>query len=342
MDELVLSYYCEKVKEGGMARNLAFHNYFKKENKKIINLYSRYRLISILKLIYLILILKNKKIFLHGNIFISLLGLRYITLNLYIFFIERIIKRFSIQNKLIIEINDLNYEQAIDLNLRISKDYEGIEMKVLYNNIHNIYIYASKLMMEYAMKKYKLDEKKVFFILNGGINLEDIKSQKTKKLKFVYAGSLKRGKSIDKMLEIFKKLKHTDLYLLGEGGESLNINSENIYYLGNLEEKEAHNRIKEFDIGIIPYDQNKLYYNLCYPTKASFYITAGLPILSTDLKELRQHFDETICIFKNIEDWEKIIENLTLNNIKEMKKSVLEVNKKYTWDFLLKKLEEII
>ena len=131
---------------------------------------------------------------------------------------------------------------------------------------------------------------------------------------------------------------HNDKYnllLLGEDGEWLEDYDLplNVSYLGAVEEKEAHYIASKCDIGLIPYDETKLYYNIAYPTKLSFYITAGIPFLSTrvnETKKIQQKYN--IGFINEITDWRKTINNITLEKIKDMKFKISKIKEDFYWD----------
>jgi hypothetical protein len=148
------------------------------------------------------------------------------------------------------------------------------------------------------------------------------------------------------MLGVFAGSQHS-LFLLGVGGgwiESEFSQFTNIKYIGALEEKEAHSFVSTCDMGVIPYDDSRFYYNICYPTKASFYLTAGLPILATDLKELRRHFDSQCAVFLKLDKWRLLLDEPdALYRIKNMKCHVKKISNEFQWQNLwtewLKNLE---
>lgn len=76
--------------------------------------------------------------------------------------------------------------------------------------------------------------------------------------------------------------------------------------MGSYSEEEAIQIVSSCDIGLVPYDESRLYYNMCYPTKNSFYITAGIPILIIPLEEsLNQLEKYDILFIEKLENWDK-------------------------------------
>ena len=118
---------------------------------------------------------------------------------------------------------------------------------------------------------------------------------------------------------------------------------DNIKFVGNLPESLAHQLVEKCDLGLIPYDDQLPYYNLCYPTKASFYVTAGTPFLCTCLMELMQTFKgDEFAIFLPFNQWPEAIQELDKQKIQEMKAVLSTAKSKYSWESILAPLESIL
>lgn len=343
-----IGYYQENSSDGGMARNKAFLDAFERENAIIINtLKGRFlrRIFHRIRVYWILLSKKSKTIFLHQSSFgflfpISILDFKIINILVFNLF-HRAVKR----NKLVLEVNDLVYEQAIDLELKVDKRWEELEKK-LYSIKNCNYIFASHAMRKYAIEMFKIPAADTSVIINGGPQLKDynyeFKSMNwidTKNVKYVYAGSLNKGRQIEELIQLFKENNNATLILIGIWGdwiESLDI-PDNIIYLGAYPETEAHYLVAQCDIGIIPYDSNRFYYNLCYPTKASFYLTAGIPILSTPLKELADCIekDEVVKMLP-FDEWDSFIKNSDKELFRQLKANVIPVKESFYWENLIK------
>ncbi|WP_336046123.1 glycosyltransferase family protein [Solibacillus ferritrahens] len=353
--KVLITFFKELVNEGGHSRNKAFSEYFGRNGYKIINLKISNnlftRLLTLIKFVFLLVSLKNSHIMIHGNLISSFVMLNKFSSRKYGFMIKKFLTVCANKNKVFIEINDLKYEQAIDLEiLTYSKKTLDIENDILYKTKGLHYIFASNSMSLYATEKYALDINKVYVAINGGNKLNilsEIKKNtlRSQQLKFVYAGTLNRGRQIEEMIEIFREIKGSELHLLGTSGEwlmSYNV-PENVKYVGQLNEKEAHIYLSKCDIGLIPYESERFYYNLCYPTKASFYLTSGIPFLSTNLIELKNVINyRQIAIFADLSDWKRTIEKLDYYSISELKRNVESEKKEFEWQSVLEKLESEI
>lgn len=351
-ENIVYIYYLtESVNEGGMARNKAFYEAFNDLRGKMFNIYTKNTLSRFwisFKAFILLLFIKNKTVFIHQGALLFLFSMVLLRIIFFRKIIFCLLNRVSKNNKLVIEINDLIYEQSIDLELKVDEIF-----KILQKNIFAIkncnYVFASNEMESYVISKYSIPSKNSSVIVNGAPKVKDcslvVKNEKwmdCNKNKFVYAGSLNKGRQIEDLLNVFASQDNSLLIILGSDGEWLNNVElpENIIYLGNHEESEAHYIVSKCDIGLIPYNAHRFYYNLCYPTKASFYLTAGLPILSTPLKELRNVFqDKGVFLFNDFKDWGGVIDGIDKNVILKMKQEVDFIKEKFYWESLLRKVE---
>ena len=264
------------------------------------------------------------------------------------------VKAFSFaakRNRVIVDVSDIKYEQFIDLEIPCPdlSLVESREKSIFSCPVE--FSFASESMKEYAVQKYKIDETKCEVCINGGrnhdleLNLEAksfVDRLSDQHINCVYAGSLNKGRMIDRMISIFKNLSSARLYLMGPMGEWIeeylsNEGIDNVFYLGAKDEKTAHQIVSQCDLGLIPYDECRLYYNIAYPTKLSFYITAGIPYLSTPVKEVIKLHHDNIGFIGSMEEWPSTIKEITKEKISAAKAIVGNNCNEFTWNSILQK-----
>lgn len=342
-----ITYLSESVNEGGMARNRAFADKILSSNSKMLNMYLYKN--NIFKRIYksicffaFFLFKKQKSIFFHQFAFALIFP--FISKKISQYFYKIAIHSIAKKNKIHIEINDLRYEQAIDLELPVTLSM--LEFEDFIFTIPNCYyIFASHAMSDYVCEKYNIDSSYSQVVINGGPHLQslpliltDQKWTNSSKTKYVYAGSLNKGRQIENLIDIFKIDSNNLLILIGIWGEwLLTIDlPPNIIYLGDFKENVAQYIVSACDVGLIPYAEDRFYYNLCYPTKASFYITAGIPFLSTPLVELQNVFEDgEMCYFESFSKWQEFLKKIDKNSLEEVKKKINIEKQKFYWDYLI-------
>jgi glycosyltransferase involved in cell wall biosynthesis len=119
----------------------------------------------------------------------------------------------------------------------------------------------------------------------------------------------------------------------------------NVKYINTIPNEEAPSIIRQFDIGIIPYDASLPINRYCFPMKIFEYFYLGKPVISTTIEEFKR-YQKYIRIGNSIKEWEKFIQEL-LNkpwpkqNTRDQRKIAL----KNSWDekisTILEKMNEL-
>lgn len=304
------------VSEGGAARMSAISDMIAKMGVKQ-NIFSRTsrlgRLFDGIGLLLKLFFLRNETVLIHYSIFPTLFSKYVVSSFLFSRIIAGIVGYCSSRNTVFMEVNDLPYEQSIDLELPVNKMNRFD--RCIFGEKKVNFIFASVEMARYAKIKYSISDENVSTLINGSysppkdFDFPTWFDRDRSGLVFVYAGSLNKGRQIDEVISLFVGSSHS-LVLLGVGGEWIKDNfhgAPNVYYMGAFPERIAQSIVEKCDIGIVPYDEHRFYYNICYPTKASFYAASGLPILSTPLKELKNHFFENTAFFVPLSDWDSVL-----------------------------------
>lgn len=324
-----------KIYEGGMARNASIIRWLRVNDSCIEEIkLNGTRIENSLRVLLLLLRIKNEKIMM----FYPTVGVPInkngiigrVVADIFLILLKLASKR----NIILVDICDLKLEQSIDLQID-EKRRNAIEMteKKLFK-IKCFFNFASESMKEYAVKKYAIENDRSDILMNGGsisyeeinINIED------GYINLVYAGTLNKGRSIEQMIDSVSGIRGVRLYLLGVGGEWIK-NKKNVFYLGSLPEEQAHYIVSLCDVGLVPYDDSKLYYNIAYPTKLSFYLTAGIPFLSTPVIEAKKvNVRENVGYICSMLEWCDFFVSLTKEEINLEKKRVLEIRHKFLWD----------
>ena len=100
--------------------------------------------------------------------------------------------------------------------------------------------------------------------------------------------------------------------------------------------------IKNFDIGIIPYDVSHDFNRYCYPMKLFEYFYMGKPVISTPIDELKR-FPKFVKIGESSIDWEKHIKSLLSMSwpvkYKEEQKKLAEEN---SWENKIEAINKVL
>jgi glycosyltransferase involved in cell wall biosynthesis len=337
-----------KSNDGGLSRNLAFYEYYINKGAKVRNVFCRNKFRRILCAIDVLRVLffsKNKIIFIHQGTIIYLFPMSILKYSYFFNALFKTLQHISNRNRLIVEVNDLPYEQAIDLELTVNikdKHFEG----ALYTLKKCFYIFASQQMNDYVKGMFKIQDGRSEVIINGSTKLDANDTVlaysyswiNQPQYKCVYAGSLNKGRQIEALIELFTTINQFNLILLGDWGEWLLDYPlpSNVIYLGNKEHPIAQKIVSRCDLGLIQYNAERFYYNLCFPTKISFYLTAGLPVLTTPLTELKNHFGNSECVyFVEFDKWKAFLLCVNSEFINKAKINAKKESIDYEWTSVL-------
>lgn len=256
--------------------------------------------------------------------------------------LSRTIKR----NKVIMDIADLKYEQFDSMNLykELLPKIKKFEDKLFSLNI--FFVFSSTTMRLYSIKKYNLKYYNTLLIQNTTslISIHDYKHKKLDKfllkdsIKFIYSGSLNKGRQIEDMILNFPTRIDFQLLLIGPEGEWLSDYKlgNNILYLAELKQYEVQKISTNFDVGVIPYDETKLYYNLAYPVKISSYITAGITFLSTPISEsMLINKSYGIGFLHPLNEWHKLFSKIDRHMVNEQKKIIKGISKYFSSEYAI-------
>ncbi|MBG6187869.1 hypothetical protein [Flavobacterium sp. CAN_S2] len=333
----------EGFNDGGQSRNKAFATYFIQKGAVIVPVYSTNHFVRfgfLLAVLKIMLFSKNNTFFIHQGTLLVLFPLPLLGFNLIRKVVFGILQHTSKRNDVTIEVNDLPYEQAKDLELPVSEISKVFQDK-LYALQNVKYVFASHEMGKYINETFPLQYE---VIINGSnavhtnFDSEELPACfSSAETKFIYAGGLNKGRQIEALLSHFNNRKEI-LILIGEWGEWLSDYKlpDNVFYLGKFKEDYAHYLTAKCDVGIIPYEASRFYYNVCYPTKASFYIAAGIPFLSTPLLELKNIFEKTgMVYFVPFADWGRFIDDFDSTGLQDIKEKIAVEKHNFYWDALL-------
>ena len=329
--------------DGGQSRNRAFMQAFLNKKASIKAVYDSNPLIRFfngLNLLTFLLFSKGNQIFVHQGTLIVLFPMPVLKYGWIRKLVFKLLQHAADRNTVTIEVNDLPYEQSKDLELPV-RQLDKVFQESLYSLKNAHYVFASHEMGKYVHKKYNSPYS---VVINGSDRVKDFLTSdpapacfNSLETKYIYAGGLNKGRQIELLISKFRGRKEI-LILIGEWGDWLSDYElpANIFYLGKFQEDYAHYLASRCDIGLIPYDENRFYYNICYPTKASFYITAGIPFLSTPLEELKNVFEKSgMVYFVPIDGWDEFIEHFDSSSLSDTKKKIELQKHQFYWDDLL-------
>jgi len=163
----------------------------------------------------------------------------------------------------------------------------------------------------------------------------------------VYVGGLQLDRGLEKVIESMRVLKTEAVFIMvGEGEleetlqkktKQLDLDND-IFFHPPIESARVIEILSSADIGISLIEQSSKSYQLALPSKIFEYMLAGLPVISSPLKQVKDLFDKRDNIFYADPDNEtELIETcrtaLAVNNNLEIKQSIRnKASKNYTFE----------
>lgn len=116
------------------------------------------------------------------------------------------------------------------------------------------------------------------------------------KMILLYQGVLLEGRGVALIMRTMVKLPQTVLIMLGDGEQKSNFQklacelniSERVFYLGTINQKELINYTSGADVGLSLIENISVSYYHALPNKLFEYIMAGVPVLCSDLPQMKK------------------------------------------------------
>ena len=147
-------------------------------------------------------------------------------------------------------------------------------------------------------KKYGIDMKVVRNIPEKNYNLQTNNSDLKPTLKkvIIYQGALNKGRGIESVIEAMQYIENTIFWIIGDGDirEELkklvfkyNV-SEKVLFVGKVPFESLQRYTKQAHLGISLEEPESLNYYYALPNKLFDYLHAGVPVLVSDLPEMKK------------------------------------------------------
>ena len=171
------------------------------------------------------------------------------------------------------------------------------------------------------------------------------------KLILLYQGVLLEGRGVPIIMRTMAELTNTVLVILGDGEQKNNFQklsgqlniSERVFYAGTIGQRELINYTAGGDVGLSLIENISISYYHALPNKFFEYIMAGLPVLCSDLPQMKKIVEEfQVGESLNAEDENNIV--LTLKRwcespelLKSYRNNCLLASQKLNWQEEYKK-----
>lgn len=169
---------------------------------------------------------------------------------------------------------------------------------------------------------------------------------------FLYQGGLSKGRGIELLLEAFSGLDSDKNVLVCMGYGPLEVviqakaeQQETIFFHPAVSPKILLNYTSSGDYGILFYENTCLNHRYCSPNKIFEYLMAGLPVLTSNLFEMKRLVEAEgvgiVAESNTVEGFRKAVTASLGQDYAAIQKNVFETRKKYCWEEQEKVLKEI-
>lgn len=256
------------------------------------------------------------------------------------------------KSKLIYDTHELETETQSSSGLR-KKVAKYVE-RILIKNVDHVFV-VSESIADWYSENYNI--KRPTVVLNAPkyikVRKNDLFRKKFKiendQLIVLYQGILADGRGIDILLEAFKNCLDDRIVVvfMGYGDLAHSIQSDavtykNIFFHNAVPPEDVLNYTASADIGVSFIQNTCLSYYYCMPNKLFEYTMAGLPVIVSDMLDMRK-FVESHNIGVVVEDnsLESFINSLATilkMDSKILKDNAKEASLKYCWEHQEKKM----
>lgn len=175
---------------------------------------------------------------------------------------------------------------------------------------------------------------------------------KTNEKIFLYQGALSEGRGIETLLDVFLALQNRNLVIVFMGYGTLDSlvkdyqnKSSNIFYNEAVPQSVLLEYTASADIGVALIENSCESYRLCLPNKLFEYLMAGLPVIVSNLPEMkklvRSHEVGLVCQFNDFDSAYSVINKASSMNLSIFEKNLQSVNLEYNWEKEILKLQQI-
>ena len=161
-----------------------------------------------------------------------------------------------------------------------------------------------------------------------------------------YVGGLHRWVDQELLVEAARVLPDVEFVFVGpEQCDMSKLKTQpNIHLLGSRNYDELPRYIKCFDVGLIPYVLSEYALNV-YPTKLNEYLAMGLPVVATNLPEVRkfnEDFSDVVRIGDGPASFASQIQESLANNTPAQVQRRIEVASQNSWQARLEQMSTLI
>lgn len=160
---------------------------------------------------------------------------------------------------------------------------------------------------------------------------------------FLYQGALQKGRGIEIILDAFQRLEGESkvLVVMGYGEleglvKATSYTNSNIFFQPAVKPEVLLDYTSSADFGISFIEDSCLSYRYCLPNKMFEYIMAGLPVLVSNLVEMKKFVEDAsvgvVSSANTVEAFVTSLKEFELLDYSKLQENVEKVKKEYCWE----------
>jgi len=161
-----------------------------------------------------------------------------------------------------------------------------------------------------------------------------------------YVGGIHKWIDLKLLSGLAKRLPDISFVLVGpiQTDTSCLADCRNVHLLGARTHDELPSYIGAFDVGIVPYVLSDYTANV-YPTKLNEYLAMGIPVVATDLPEIRRfnkNHDGVVAVATDVETFEATILNVQNQTSEKERARRISVAEENSWASRIERMSDVI
>ena len=160
---------------------------------------------------------------------------------------------------------------------------------------------------------------------------------------FLYQGGFFEGRGITILADAFASYRGTDKVIVFMGFGPLEglvktyaDKSTNIFFQKAVSQEDLYPYTASADVGILFYEDNCVNHQLCLPNKMFEYMMAGLPVISSNLLEMKRLISlnaiGTVAEENTVSGFLRAVSSLDNDSFEEYRINVAKTRSTYTWE----------
>ena len=160
-----------------------------------------------------------------------------------------------------------------------------------------------------------------------------------------YVGGIHQWMDLEMLTEVARRMPDTTFALVGPLQIDIgSAHAPNLHFLGKKAHDDVPRYIKGFDVGIVPYVLSEYTANV-YPTKLNEYLAMGIPVVATDLPEIRRFNADhgpSVAVAGNADQFVAALRTALAPSTDEQRRARIAIAKANSWHARIAQMSALV